>query len=70
VSGRRGRVSLDGRAVGVIEERGRETVFTYDEAWLARDDAVPVSLTMPLRTEPYAGEGLLPYFENLLRGAG
>lgn len=63
---RRGQVSLDGRPVGVIEETDAGTRFTYDAAWLARPDAFPISLTMPLRPEPYDARGLLPFFENLL----
>jgi len=63
---RRGAISLDGARVGVLEETADGSRFTYDAAWLARPDAVPISLTMPLRSEAYAGRGLLPFFENLL----
>lgn len=59
-------VRLDGQRVGTLRERGREVVFAYDAAWCARRDAVPVSLTLPVRQEPYAHEGLHPFFENLL----
>lgn len=61
-----GRVRLAGRLVGVIEESGGQTKFTYLPEWLARPDAVPVSLTLPLRREPYVSQGLHPFFENLL----
>lgn len=60
---------LDGRRAGVLEEvdaAGRQTRFTYDAAWLSDPEAVPVSLTMPLRSEPYLSRGLHPFFENLL----
>jgi serine/threonine-protein kinase HipA len=57
---------MDGQRAGVIEETGAGTRFTYEAAWLARRDAVPVSLTMPLRAEPYEHRSLLPFFENLL----
>jgi serine/threonine-protein kinase HipA len=64
---RRGIVRLDGRRVGRLEELGGGgTRFTYDPAWLADADAVPVSLTLPLRSEPYVSRGLHPFFENLL----
>ena len=63
---RRGIVSLDGRRAGVIEETELGTRFTYDAAWLAEPGAAPVSLTMPLRPEPYEAKGLLTFFENLL----
>jgi serine/threonine-protein kinase HipA len=38
----------------------------YDAAWLDRPDACPVSLTMPLREEPFLSRQLHPFFENLL----
>ena len=67
MSARRGIVSIDGERAGVIAElEGDGTRFTYDGAWLARPDAVAVSLTLPLRAEPYTDRGLLPFFENLL----
>jgi serine/threonine-protein kinase HipA len=63
---RRGVVRLDGQRAGEIVETGRGTRFTYDQAWLQRPDAVPVSLTLPLRPEPYEATSLHPFFENLL----
>ena len=64
---RRGIVSLDGQRVGVLEEiLPRGSRFTYDAEWLARDDARPASLTLPLRPEPHESGSLLPFFENLL----
>lgn len=61
-----GKVKLDGKPVGTIEEIGEETKFTYNSDWLRQKDAVPVSLTLPLRAEPYLSRGLHPFFENLL----
>jgi serine/threonine-protein kinase HipA len=63
---RAGIVSLDGQRVGTIEETDTGTRFTYDPEWVERRDAVPVSLAMPIRAEPYESKGLLPFFENLL----
>lgn len=59
-------VRLDGRAVGVLSESGKQVEFRYDAGWLADREAVPVSLTLPLRIESYITEGLHPFFENLL----
>ena len=61
-----GKVSLSGQFVGYLEEFGRQTKFTYSSDWLAHPNAVPVSLTLPLRPEPYVSEGLHPFFDNLL----
>lgn len=66
MTGRAAVVRLDGRPVGRLVETETGSRFTYDEAWLADREAVPVSLTMPLRREPYESKGLHPFFENLL----
>lgn len=63
---RRGVVFLDREAVGAIEETTGGMTFRYDAAWLARADARAISLTLPLRSEPYASSGLLPFFAGLL----
>ncbi|MBI3862924.1 MAG: HipA N-terminal domain-containing protein [Planctomycetia bacterium] len=63
---RTARVLISGHPVGVIREVDDTTSFEYMPEWLDRKDAVPVSLTMPLRTEPYVSQGLHPFFENLL----
>ena len=64
---RRAIVSLAGTRCGVLEELpGGGSRFTYDTEHLAHAQAHPVSLTMPLRPEPYESNQLLPYFLNLL----
>ena len=59
-------VRIDGQPVGRLREFGRRVTFEYDPQWVTRSDAVPVSLTLPLRSEPYITDGLHPFFENLL----
>lgn len=66
MSDRRAIVRLDGERVGLLTEHGPTTRFQYDPSWLDKKDAVSVSLTLPLRSEPYDAEGLHPFFENLL----
>ncbi len=63
---RAGIVHLDGARVGTLRETEAGVAFQYDEAWLERTGAVPVSLTLPLRREPYLSRSLHPFFENLL----
>ncbi len=63
---RRGEVRLDGRRVGSLVETPQGSRFRYDAEWVADPRAVPVSLTLPLRAEPYDATGLHPFFENLL----
>jgi serine/threonine-protein kinase HipA len=59
-------VRLDGQRIGVLSEVGRQIEFHYGSEWIANPAAVPVSLTLPVRHEPYICEGLHPFFENLL----
>ena len=63
---RKGEVRLAGEPVGTIEELEGDVEFTYSREWLERPDAVPISVTLPLRPEPYISKGLHPFFENLL----
>ena len=66
VGRRRGIVSFDGTRAGIIEETPQGSRFTYDQDYLARPGAVPISPTLPLRPEPHTSPGLHPFFENLL----
>jgi serine/threonine-protein kinase HipA len=63
---RKADVYVDGRLAGHLTENGRQYSFQYADSWLQLTDAVPVSLTMPLRPTPFVTEGLHPFFENLL----
>jgi serine/threonine-protein kinase HipA len=64
---RTGVVRIDGQRVGQIEEiEGRTIRFTYDASWVAAKDAVPVSLTLPVRASPYEWTTLHAFFGNLL----
>ena len=64
---RRGIVRLDGVRVGVLLELpGGGSRFSYDADWVKRPGAIPISLTLPVREEPYVSRTLHPFFENLL----
>jgi HipA-like protein len=63
---RMGRVKLAGKLVGILEEADGQITFAYAPQWRSAPNAVPVSLTLPLREEPYVSQGLHPFFENLL----
>ncbi len=69
---RRGRVMLSGETVGTLEQTGRSIAFQYNEEWLRRPGAVPISLTMPLGPEPFVTESYLgkeanDRYEQILR---
>ena len=59
---------MNGEYVGLwrVDAKG-EHELRYDRAWLESPRGRPVSLSMPLRpAEPYKGEVVRNYFENLL----
>jgi len=64
--GRRGRVLYASHLAGWIEETTDGMAFRYADEWLASENPQLVSLTLPLRAEPYTAKGLHPFFENLL----
>ncbi|MDP6630556.1 MAG: HipA N-terminal domain-containing protein [Kiritimatiellia bacterium] len=61
-----GNVYCQGGLAGRIEERPDGYRFIYDTAYLALKDAAPVSLTLPLQSEPYDSTVLFPFFYGLL----
>jgi HipA-like protein len=64
---RSGKVYCRGVFAGRIEESpdcGYR--FSYDAGYLLSPDAKPVSLTIPLRREPFESKTLFPFFYGLL----
>lgn len=60
-------VLLNDRALGKFgKESGGGVHFTYDQDWLAWENAIPVSLSLPLRERKYSGASVTAVFENLL----
>ena len=60
-------VYINDTLAGILTERfpGRDYVFAYDEAYLS-SGGNPVSVTLPLRKEPYLSTMLFPFFTNLI----
>jgi serine/threonine-protein kinase HipA len=54
------------RAGRLTREANGAVAFDYDNDWLAFERAIPVSLSMPLREERYAGAPVIAVFDNLL----
>ncbi len=60
-------VFLNGRLVGrLTKDPGGAISFLYNETWLAWENAMPVSLSLPLREDRYAGGAVTAVFDNLL----
>ncbi len=63
---RAGLVYVDGTLAGRVSEDERGYHFRYDEAYIKREDAAPVSLTMPLRVDEYSSKSMIPFFDGLI----
>jgi serine/threonine-protein kinase HipA len=60
-------VFLNGRLVGLLARQpGGAVDFQYDTDWLAWKNAMPVSLSLPLREDRYSGAPVVAVFDNLL----
>jgi len=60
-------VFLNSRLVGQLRrETSGAIIFQYERSWLEWQPALPVSLSLPLREQPYVGAPVLAVFENLL----
>jgi len=60
-------VFLNGRLVGrLTKEPGGSVDFLYHETWLGWENALPVSVSLPLREDRYTGRAVTAVFDNLL----
>lgn len=59
-------VYLNGIRVGTLARAARGLLFVYDTSWITSSVSRPLSLSMPLRREPYLGDVVENYFDNLL----
>ena len=62
----KGIVYLWDKKAGLLESTESGYRWTYYQEYLSEKDAQPVSLTLPLRGEPYESESLFPFFLGLI----
>lgn len=55
-----------GQPMARLVARGNSTRLTYEDAWLSRRDAFPLSLSLPLAAREHAARVVDPYLWNLL----
>lgn len=64
---RKASVLYDKRVAGTLTETDEgEYIFRYDPAYLEAPVGVPITLTMPVRVEPYVSNRLFAFFEGLI----
>ena len=60
------KVFYNGKPAGTLLHEEKKYRFTYDEAYVNELGNRPISITMPLRKEPYESKLLFPVFVNML----
>jgi serine/threonine-protein kinase HipA len=63
---RSGKVFFQNQLAGIVWQDDEGYGFVYDSDYLAIKDSRPVSLTLPLRTEPYISKTMIPFFDGLI----
>jgi len=63
---KKGKVYLRDIFAGLIVEDENGFSFRYNSDYLKLPGAKPVSLTMPLREQPYESNTMLPFFDGLI----
>ena len=63
---RQAEVHMHGQVAGYLKQDEQGYTFTYAPDYLAVATAEPVSLTLPLREQPYVERVLFPFFDGLI----
>ena len=61
---RRAQVYFNTEQAGILEEIESGYRFTYSSDFIKKD--IPISVSLPLRNEPYESKELFPFFEGVL----
>jgi len=63
---RSGKVFYKNQLAGIVWQDDEGYGFEYDDDYKKNPTASPVSLTMPVRSEPYRSKTMLPFFDGLI----
>jgi len=63
---REGKVFFQDIPAGIVWQDDDGYGFVYDDAYLGLAGSRPISLTLPLRKEPYLGKTMIPFFDGLI----
>ena len=63
---RKAKIFFQKELAGILEETEVGFRFVYDKSYLEDKNSIPISLTMPLKTEKYESKILFPFFDGLI----
>lgn len=63
---RKAEIKMHEQTAGWLTQDENGYHFIYDSAYLQIDNAVPISLTLPLSTTEYSSKVMFPFFDGLI----
>ena len=63
---RSGKVLFKDELAGHVWQDEEGYGFEYDPIYLKQENAVPISLTLPLTNKPYKSKTMIPFFDGLI----
>ena len=63
---RRAKVLFHDVYAGELAETDSGYVFSYDTGYLASENGLAISKTLPVNTKPYSSKVLFPFFDGLI----
>lgn len=63
---RKAKVYVNNIFSGILKETDEGYEFKYDDTYFSSNDALPISLTLPLTNQLYKSNVLFPFFDGLI----
>ena len=63
---RQGEIWVNNTVAGILTENDNDYSFEYIKAYLEKENAIPVSVTLPLQKDSFKSEQLFPFFDGLI----
>jgi serine/threonine-protein kinase HipA len=63
---RKAKVFMHNKLSGILTENDDGYLFQYEKEYLENPDSKPVSLTLPVREEPFLNRNMFPFFDGLI----
>jgi serine/threonine-protein kinase HipA len=63
---RQGEIWVNNTIAGILIEDDKYYIFKYNEGYLKKQNAIQVSLSLPLQIESFKSEQLFPFFDGLI----
>jgi serine/threonine-protein kinase HipA len=66
MANRKAEIRLNDKTAGLLTQDENGYHFQYDEQYISLKGARPVSLTLPLKDQPYTSKVMFPFFDGLI----